>query len=151
MTLAISHHILLVEDDPGHAELIRRNLARSGVGNELTWVSTGERAMDFVHRRSDFSGRESPRSLLMILDVNIPGRLDGIDVLREVKRDRELRCTPVVMLTTTEDPREVRRCYDIGCNVYLTKPVDPVRLADTLKRLGAFLSVVNLPELHVES
>jgi CheY-like chemotaxis protein len=79
-----------------------------------------------------------------VLDINMP-RVDGIEVLRQIKSDAKTAKLPVVMLTTTDDPREVAHCYELGCNVYITKPVDYVAFADALQRLGLFLQIVKIP------
>jgi CheY-like chemotaxis protein len=135
--------ILVVDDDEGHAELVRRNLRRSGVNNPIVTVSSGRAALDFVYRQGEFSARP-PGHLMVVLDINMPG-LDGVDVLTRIKADPERRAIPVVMLTTTDDPREVARCYELGCNVYMTKPVEPLAFIEAVKRLGLFISVVNVP------
>ena len=137
--------ILAVDDDHGHIELIRRNLARAGFMNEIIPVHSGEEAMDFVYMRGDFAGRQAKGRLLILLDINMPG-MDGLEVLRTLKSDPQKARIPVIILTTTEDPREVQRCYELGCSVYITKPVSSDRFMDAIKRLGLFISVVELPK-----
>jgi CheY-like chemotaxis protein len=80
----------------------------------------------------------------MLLDINMPG-LDEVEVLRQVKTDPQTKRIPVIMLTTTDDPREINRCYDLGCNVYITKPVEPSAFVDAINRLGLFISAVSMP------
>jgi CheY-like chemotaxis protein len=125
--------ILLAEDDLGHARLIQRNLERVGLVNRV----------HFLYRRGDFKDRPVEAPLLAILDVKMP-RLDGVEVLRRIKSDPDLETMPVIMLTTTDDPREVERCYELGCNVYITKPVDYAAFVEAICRLGLFLQVVTL-------
>ena len=80
----------------------------------------------------------------MLLDINMPG-LDGVEVLRQIKAHPQTRMIPVLMLTTTDDPREIQRCYELGCNTYITKPVDPAAFIEAIVRLGLFISVVSVP------
>jgi CheY-like chemotaxis protein len=135
--------ILLAEDDLGHARLIQRNLERVGLVNRVHHVTDGQYAIDFLYRRGDFKDRPVEAPLLAILDVKMP-RLDGVEVLRRIKSDPDLETMPVIMLTTTDDPREVERCYELGCNVYITKPVDYAAFVEAICRLGLFLQVVTL-------
>jgi CheY-like chemotaxis protein len=130
--------ILLAEDDDGHASLIQRNLKRAGVGNRVERVRDGQEALDFV--RTGNPGAP----LLLLLDINMP-RVDGVEVLRQLKADPATARLPVIMLTTTDDPREVERCYRLGCSVYITKPVRYEEFAEALTRLGLFLEIVKLP------
>lgn len=136
--------ILLAEDDDGHATLIRRNLARAGVRNELVHVKDGQEALDYLFCRGRHAGRTLEAPLLLLLDIKMP-RVDGIEVLRRVKHDERTSKVPVIMLTTTDDPREIERCYELGCNVYVTKPVEYERFVEAIRRLGMFLEVVILP------
>lgn len=136
--------IVLAEDDEGHATLIRRNLARAGVRNELVHVHDGKEALDYIFRRGEHAGRRLEAPLLLLLDIKMP-QVDGIEVLRRVKADERTSKIPIIMLTTTDDPREIDRCYELGCNVYVTKPVEYERFIDAIRRLGLFLEVVILP------
>jgi CheY-like chemotaxis protein len=136
--------ILVVDDDDGHMELVRRNLRRSGINNPIVTMTTGTEALDYVLRRDAYASRGTSDDLLVLLDINMPG-LDGVEVLRQIKADPEARKIPVLMLTTTDDPREVNRCYELGCNIYITKPVDPAAFMEAIQRLGLFLSVVSIP------
>ncbi|MCP4537342.1 MAG: response regulator [Chloroflexi bacterium] len=131
--------ILLVEDDPGHARLIEKNLHRSNITNQIVHVSDGQQAIDYL-----FSD-ECPSSLLVLLDLNMPV-LDGYQVLKRIKADKRTKRIPVIILTTTDDDREVSRCYSLGCNVYMTKPVSYQQFSDAISKLGLFLSVVTIPE-----
>ena len=137
--------ILLVDDEEGHSELVRRNFKRLGVPNPITSLTRGQDALDFVFGRGAFHNRSGTGRLLILLDIKMPGSIDGIEVLRQIKGDPEKKKIPVIMLTTTDDPRDVSRCYDLGCSVYITKPVDPNQFIEAVKRLGLFISVVSVP------
>ena len=136
--------ILLVEDDPGHARLIEKNLRRSNIANEIITVSDGQQALDYLFGEGEYVGKERPSPLLVLLDLNLPV-LDGYQVLQRMKSDERTKRIPVVILTTTDDAREVSRCYELGCNVYITKPVDYERFSEAICKLGLFLSVVTIP------
>ena len=136
--------ILLAEDDEGHASLVQRNLKRAGIANEITRVSDGQEALDYVRCESAYAGRVPNGPLLVLLDINMP-RVDGVETLRQLKADDKTARIPVVMLTTTDDPREVDRCYQFGCSVYVTKPVAYEEFIEAIKRLGLFLTIVKVP------
>ena len=136
--------IVMAEDDPGHAALIQRNLRRSGISNEIIHVTDGQMALDYVHCQGPFANRVPNGPLLLLLDINMP-RMDGVDVLRQLKADPATAQIPIIMLTTTDDPREVERCYQLGCGVYVTKPVDYERFVEAVQRLGLFLQIVQVP------
>src|SRR5882724_4115413 len=133
--------IILAEDDDWHATLVERNLKRSGLDNGFIRLKDGQEALDY------FLGTETRpcESCILLLDIKMP-RVDGIEVLRRLKGDPRTATLPVVMLTTTDDPREVERCYQLGCNVYVTKPVEYEQFIEAVKRLGFFLKVVKLPQ-----
>lgn len=136
--------VLLAEDDEGHASLVQRNLRRSGIANEVVHVKDGQEALDYVRCQGKYAARVTNGPLLLLLDINMP-RLDGVEVLRQVKADEKTAKLPVVMLTTTDDPREVERCYHLGCSVYITKPVAYEEFIEAIKRLGLFLAIVKVP------
>jgi CheY-like chemotaxis protein len=141
---AIALDILLAEDDEGHAYLVQTNLKRAGIANDVVHVKDGQEALDYILRRGEFCDREIGKPLLAILDINMP-RIDGVEVLAQIKGNPATASLPVIMLTTTDDPREVERCYQLGCNVYITKPVAYEDFVDAVKRLGLLLQVVQLP------
>jgi CheY-like chemotaxis protein len=136
--------IVVVDDDEGHTELVRRNLRRSGINNPIVSVPDGISALDYLFCRGEHASRNGDGELLVLLDINMPG-VDGVEVLRQIKADAGTKKIPVIMLTTTDDPREINRCYELGCAVYVTKPVDPSAFIDAVHRLGLFISVVTLP------
>jgi CheY-like chemotaxis protein len=135
--------ILIVDDDEGHVELVRRNLRRIGIGNPLIVLHEGARALDYVFRRGEFFARGGADPLIL-LDINMPGSVNGVEVLRQIKAHPLTRRTPIIMLSTTSDAREVALCYDLGCSVYITKPVDPIQFIEAIRRLGLFLQVIRL-------
>ena len=136
--------LLLVEDDPGHARLIERNLRRAHITNEIVVFGDGQEAVDYLFKENSYSGARHVTPLLVLLDLNLPG-LDGYQVLARLKTDERTRHIPVIILTTTDDPREIERCYALGCNVYITKPVEYEHFTEAIRRLGLFLSVVKIP------
>ncbi len=136
--------ILIVEDDPGHARLIEKNLKRAKISNAIETVSNGQEALDYLFGEGTYAGHVRPSPLLVLLDLNMPV-LDGYQVLERMKADDRTRQIPVVVLTTTDDAREVSRCYELGCNVYITKPVDYEKFSEAVQKLGLFLSIVNVP------
>jgi CheY-like chemotaxis protein len=137
--------IVLVEDDDGHADLVARNLKRAGVFNGVQRLKDGQEALDFVRVVGAYAGRSGNQPLLLLLDIKMP-RVDGLEVLRQLKADPRTTSIPVIMLTTTDDPREIDRCYKLGCSVYVTKPVDYQAFVEAVNRLGLFLQVVRVPE-----
>ena len=141
--------ILVVDDDTGHVELVRRHLRRAGIENPLEAIRDGEGALDYLDRQGPRAGRAN--QLLILLDLNIAGNLDGFEVLRQIKANRSTQRIPVIVLTTANDPRDVGRCYQLGCNLYVTKPVDPAAFSDCIERLGMILSIASLPAHGTES
>lgn len=137
--------ILLVEDDPGHARLIEKNLRRANLNNEIIHAQDGQQAIDYLFGLGDFTGKPHYSSLLILLDLNLPV-LDGYGVLRRLKEDDLTKRIPVIVLTTTDDTREVTKCYDLGCSIYMTKPVDYEQFSEAIRKLGLFLSVVTIPD-----
>lgn len=137
--------ILLVEDDPGHALLIEKNLRRGGVSNKIICLDDGQQAVDFLFKEGAYAGDTSPSPLLILLDLNLPV-LDGCQVLSRIKADERTKRIPVVVLTTTGNLEEVGKCYELGCNVYVTKPVDYEQFSEAIRNLGLFLSIVKIPE-----
>lgn len=136
--------ILLAEDDEGHAYLIQQNLETAGVANRVVHVKDGQEALDFIRSQGTYAGRLPNGPLLLLLDINMP-RVDGVEVLRQLKEDPRTDELPVIMLTTTDDPREVMRCYELGCSSYVTKPVDYDKFAEAVRRLGLFLTIIQVP------
>jgi len=137
--------ILLVEDDHGHARLIEINLRRANITNPVITVTDGQAALDYLFGEGARSGEGPLGPTLVLLDLNMPV-LDGYQVLERMKTDERTSRIPVVVLTTTDDPREVERCYRLGCNVYVTKPMDYDQFSQAVHKLGLFLSIVAIPD-----
>ena len=135
--------IIMVEDDEGHARLIERNIRRAGISNMVRHFLDGTSALEYIFNGHDGPSLNGPA--LILLDLNLPD-MSGIDILAKIKSAPQLKRTPVVVLTTTDDKAEIQRCYDLGCNVYVTKPVDYESFADAIRQLGLFLSVIQVPE-----
>jgi len=137
--------ILLIEDDPGHARLIEKNVRRAGVNNEIMPFADGTSAVTYLFGLDSDGERIVRRPILVLLDLNLPD-MSGIDVLARIKSDEMLRRAPVIVLTTTDDKVEIQRCYDLGCNVYITKPVEYESFAVAIRQLGLFISVMQVPD-----
>lgn len=136
--------IIMIEDDEGHARLIERNIRRSGVNNDILPFNNGTDAVKFLFGHDGTGFHQNGRALLILLDLNLPD-MTGIDILRLIKNNKYLRATPVVILTTTDDSHEIKRCYELGCSVYITKPVNYESFANAIRQLGLFFSVIQVP------
>jgi len=137
--------IIMIEDDEGHARLIEKNIRRAGVNNEILPFANGTEATKFLFGADGTAASNRGRAMLIMLDLNLPD-MSGVDILRRVKENDHLKRTPVVVLTTTDDEREIKRCYDLGANVYITKPVNYDSFANAIRQLGLFFSVIQVPE-----
>ena len=134
--------ILLVEDDDGHAELTKEGLKDAWVYNKFIRFCDGEEVWNFLSGNGAIV-MDKNKAYLILLDINMP-KMGGVEVLQKIKTSPELKEIPIIMLTTTDDPREVEHCYKLGCNVYITKPVEFKKFAETLRRLGLFLQVIKI-------
>ncbi|MCA9471258.1 MAG: response regulator [Nitrospirales bacterium] len=139
--------ILIAEDDDGHAALIERNLQRSGGSRTYLRLKDGQEALDFLFRRGDGKVRIQHCPYILLLDLNLP-KINGLEVLRQIKEHTELRKIPVTVFSTTDDPQEVQQCHDLGCSYYITKPTEPDGFIDVIARLGQLLHVVQVPQIH---
>ena len=139
--------VLIVEDDDGHARLIEKNLRRASITNEMLRFADGQQILDFLFRRGEGRQREDCAPYLLLLDIRIP-KIDGVEVLRQIKQDEELRKIPVIMLTTTDDPLEVDACHRLGCSHYIVKPVEYDKFSAALGQLGLFLKIVQVPQIN---
>ena len=139
--------ILMAEDDDGHARLVQERFESVGVRNPVIRFKEGKEAWAFLSGAAP--GLEADKAYLLLLDIRMPG-VDGIEVLRRVKDDPRLKNIPVIMLTTTDDPKEIGRCYELGCNNYLIKPVEFEKFAEVIKRLGLFLMVVKVSRITAQ-
>ncbi len=140
--------ILIAEDDDGHALLIEKNLKRASICNKIIRFCDGQEVLDFLFRKTT-PGREPGLAYLLLLDIRMP-KVDGVEVLRQIKEDPELKKLPVTMLTTTDDPKEIAHCHELGCNNYITKPIEYETFVQTVQQLGFFLSVVRVPHVNGE-
>ena len=136
--------IVMIEDDEGHARLIEKNIRRAGISNGIRHFTDGTSALDFLFHAPDGPALNGPA--LILLDLNLPD-MSGTDILLRIKAEGSpLRRTPVVVLTTTDDKVEIQRCYDLGCNVYITKPVNYEGFSNAIRQLGLFFAVIQVPD-----
>lgn len=136
--------ILLAEDDDGHALLVEKNLRRVGLGSQVLRFRDGAETLAYL--RQDHAGEghsSSPRVLL--LDLNMPG-VDGLAVLEKLRQDERTRTIPVIVLSTTHTSAEIQRCYELGCNAFVTKPVDYGQFTESIKKLAGFFAILELPD-----
>jgi CheY-like chemotaxis protein len=139
--------ILIVDDDEGHAILVRENLLAAGLNNSIQHLADGQAVLDFFFNPKASPRRDKEQTYLVLLDIRMP-KVDGTEVLRRLKLDPELRKMPVVILTTTDDSREVENCHLLGCNVYIQKPVDYDKFAEAIRRLGLFITLMMFPPVN---
>jgi CheY-like chemotaxis protein len=137
-------NIIMIEDDEGHARLIERNIRRAGISNTIHHFTDGTSALEFIFNGADGPILNGPA--MVLLDLNLPD-MSGTEILSRIKSVDKLKRTPVVVLTTTDDKVEIQRCYDLGCNVYITKPVNYEAFSDAIRQLGLFLAVIQVPEV----
>ncbi|KQS91085.1 MULTISPECIES: response regulator [unclassified Rhizobium] len=137
--------IIMVEDDEGHARLIEKNIRRAGVTNEIVPFVTGTAALSYLLGADGSGADHEGKQLLILLDLNLPD-MTGMDILAQVRESEHLKRLMVIVLTTTDDPVEVHRCYDLGANVYVAKPMQYEKFVNAIQQLGLFLSVVTVPE-----
>ena len=134
--------ILLVEDSPTDAEMTIRALKRSNLANHLVWVKDGAEALDFMYCRGAYEGRRKGNPKLVLLDLKMP-KVDGIEVLQQLKSDEAMRWVPVVVLTSSSEESDIVKSYKLGVNSYLVKPVDFTRFMDVVADAGLFWAVLN--------
>jgi CheY-like chemotaxis protein len=144
MTNSQTVTIVMIEDDEGHATLIEKNLRRAGISNQIVHIDNGRKAADYLLGRGEYAQNRPSAPMLILLDLNLP-ELDGFQILELIKDDDATKLIPVIILTTTDNPREVERGYALGCNVYVTKPVEYEAFADSIRKLGLLLAVVKIP------
>jgi len=137
--------IVMIEDDEGHARLIEKNIRRAGVGNEIIPFVNGTDALNYLLGDDRSGVASAKRQQLILLDLNLPD-MTGIDILQKLKGNKHTKRSPIVVLTTTDDSREIQRCYDLGANVYITKPVNYEGFANAIRQLGLFVAVMQVPE-----
>lgn len=136
--------ILLVEDSIRDVELILTSLAENNLGNEVVVVRDGEEALDYLYRRGLYRLRREGNPVVVLLDLKLP-KIDGIEVLTNLKANEVLRTVPVVILTSSREEQDLTRCYELGTNAYVVKPIDFHEFVDTIRGLGLFWAIINEP------
>ncbi len=134
--------ILLVEDNPTDAELTMRALRKGNLANQITWVKDGAEALEFIFRNGAYAGRPDQNPRLILLDLKLP-KLDGIEVLKRIKADDRTRPIPVVMVTSSQEGRDITESYNLGVNSYVVKPVEFEQFSETVARAGFYWMLVN--------
>jgi|SRR5580693_7457356 CheY-like chemotaxis protein len=134
--------ILMVEDDPKDVELTLTALEEYNLANEVVVTHDGEEALDYLYCRGKFEGRSSDNPAVLLLDLKLP-KVDGLEVLQQVKSDEKLRMIPVVVLTSSHEEKDVVASYKLGVNAYVVKPVDFHEFVNAIKELGIFWAVIN--------
>jgi len=134
--------ILLVEDNPTDAEMTLRALRRNNLANKVHWVKDGEQALEFMFRTGAYAGRDPAVPKLIMLDIKMP-KVDGIEVLRRVKANEETRTVPVVVMTSSNEERDVVESYRLGVNSYIVKPVQFESFLETVAKIGLYWVITN--------
>jgi len=142
--MAELRRILMVEDDVNDVELALTALGEYNLANEVVVVHDGEEALDYLYCRKDYKMRLPGNPAVVLLDLKLP-KIDGLEVLKQIKMDEKLREIPVVVLTSSRESRDLAECYDLGVNAYVVKPVDFQQFVEAVKQIGAFWAVVNEP------
>lgn len=138
--------ILLAEDDEAQALIVKMNLVKAGISNEIMHFWHGGEILDFLRKNGAEKCRHNQACYLLLLDIRMPV-VDGKEVLEQIKKDKNLRKLPVIMLTTSDDPEDINYCYEHGCSAYITKPVTYDKFKEAIKSLGLFIRVVSVPKL----
>lgn len=136
--------LLLAEDDPGHAILIKKYFEKSRILNTIRHFKDGQECYEFLFQKDKDSKRQQATPYILFLDIRMP-RMDGIDLLRHIKKDKNLSKMPVIMITSTEDPETIKLCYKLGCNNYITKPIDYNKFDEVIRHLEHHLALEALP------
>jgi DNA-binding response OmpR family regulator len=136
--------ILMVEDDPKDVELTLTALDEYNLANEVIVTRDGEQALDYLYYRGEYKTRSSGNPAVMLLDLKLP-KVDGLEVLKQIKSDGELKMIPVVVLTSSKEEKDMVASYQLGVNAYVVKPVDFHEFVNAIKELGVFWAVINEP------
>jgi CheY-like chemotaxis protein len=140
-------HILIVDDDMGHVNLIQKNLRRCGIANPIIHFKDGQEVLDFLfNKQKSNPSHQKIHSYLLLLDIRMP-KVDGIEVLQRVKNDPELKKIPTIMLSTTDDPLDIGQCHYFGCSTYIIKPIKYDKFVEAIKILALFLDVIEVPSI----
>ena len=135
-------NILIAENNKEHFELIRENLLRAGVSNEMLNFTDGREILDFLFNMGEGSkGQYNCHEFVLFLNLDLP-KVDGLKVLKKIKKNTDLKKIPVIIITTTDDPRTFEKCYNLGCSTYIVKPTDRRDFEETFQKLGGFLSFI---------
>jgi len=137
--------IIMIEDDFGHALLIEKSIRRAGIANNIAHFDNGGAALEYLGDGSAL--RDQGGAALILLDLNLSD-MNGAEILKRIRETPLLSPVPVIILTTTDDAQEVERCYDLGCNVYITKPMNYDSFSEAIRQLGLFISVMQIPEIQ---
>jgi CheY-like chemotaxis protein len=143
MTIELKR-ILLVDDSPRDTELVLDALAQHHLANEVVALRDGDEALDYLFRRGQFDGRADDQPAVVLLDLRMP-KVDGLEALRQLKSDPQLKMIPVVMLTSSREERDLVKSYQLGVNAYIVKPVQFQEFVEAVKQIGAFWAVMNEP------
>jgi DNA-binding response OmpR family regulator len=136
--------ILIVEDDPNDVELTLTALEEYNLVNEVVITRDGQQALDYLHCRGEFNSRSGDNPAVMLLDLKLP-KINGLEVLQEIRSDERLKMIPVVVLTSSHEEKDMIRSYQLGVNAYVVKPVDFHEFVNAVKELGVFWAVINEP------
>lgn len=136
--------ILLVEDDPRDVELILSTLSEYNLANEIAIARDGVEALDYLYRRGTFAPRPVGNPVVILLDLKMP-RLDGLQVVRQLKADEPMRLIPIVILTSSREAHDLEECYKLGVNAYVVKPVRFAEFVEAVKQVGVFWALINEP------
>lgn len=136
--------ILMVEDDPKDVELTLTALEEYNLANEVVVTRDGQEALDYLYCRGQYSARASDNPAVLLLDLKLP-KVDGLEVLHQIKSDERLKMIPVVVLTSSREERDMMRSYQLGVNAYVVKPVDFHEFVNAVRELGVFWAVINQP------
>ncbi len=148
--MKLIRRILLVEDDPKDTELILEALSENNLANRVVTVSDGVEALEYLRYEGKFKLREKENPAVILLDIKMP-RIDGIEVLREIRKDDKLKQLPVVMLTSSREEPDLKKSYELGANAFVVKPVDFKEFIDAVKKIGVFWAVINeMPQQSAE-
>ncbi len=138
--------IILAEDDDGHAGLIYKTLKRAGVENDILHFEDGEKTLNYLFRRGDDFHREEGVPHILLLDVRMPV-VDGKEVIRQLKQDKELQNIPIIVVSTNDDQGEKDNCYSLGCSAYIVKPIQSEEFIKVITQLGHYLLKDVIPKL----
>jgi len=140
--------LLLVDDEPAHSVLVKRNLLKMGLSNAFVLLTSGQQVIDFINAQGEFGNRAVLEKVFILLDINMPG-ITGIEVLKILKQDPTRQHIPIIMLTTSDDPSEINECFRLGCNAYFVKPVEHQQFVEKIQELGKFLTLTQIPNFSL--